>query len=246
MMDLHCHVDLYPDYGKVLSNIEDSGFYVLSVTTVPSAYEGTTKLTCGLKKCRTALGLHPQLAHKRKNELPLFDRFASDTRFIGEIGLDGSRGYREHMEDQLMVFNHVLKTCELYNDKILTIHSLNAVDEVLACLRNHPRAGTPILHWFLAKKKQVVEAVGLGCYFSIGPAMLTSKRAKSVIAWIPRDRVLLETDGPFAQLDGQPLYPSDTSTVINYLAVEWDVSLDIAYDQLKTNLIHLLDVEKNF
>lgn len=244
MMDLHCHVDLYPDFDKVLSNIQDSGFYVLSVTTVPSAYEGTAKLTRNLKKCRTALGLHPQLAHQRKNELPLFDRFAPETRFIGEIGLDGSREYKEYMEDQLEVFNHVLKTCELYNDKILTIHSLNAVDEVLACLRGHPRAGRPILHWFLATKKQVLEAVGLGCYFSIGPAMLTSKRAKSVIAWIPRDRVLLETDGPFAQLDDKPLYPSDTSTVINYLAVEWGVSLGIVYEQLKINLIHLLDIER--
>ena len=76
--------------------------------------------------------------------------------------------------------------------------------------------------------------------------MLASKRAKNVIGWIPKDRVLLETDGPFAQLDGQPLYPSDTSKVINYLSVLWDVSLDIVYDQFKINLIQLLDIERNF
>ena len=29
MMDLHCHVDLYPDHGEILNDIEDSGYYVL-------------------------------------------------------------------------------------------------------------------------------------------------------------------------------------------------------------------------
>ncbi|MDF5463555.1 TatD family deoxyribonuclease, partial [Vibrio parahaemolyticus] len=71
MMDMHCHVDLYPEHQKVLDDIERSNYYVLSVTTVPSAFEGTVNLTKGLKHCKTALGLHPQLAHLRKNELPI-------------------------------------------------------------------------------------------------------------------------------------------------------------------------------
>lgn len=45
MMDLHCHVDLYPDHSEILSDIENSGYYVLSVTTVPSAFNGTAHLT---------------------------------------------------------------------------------------------------------------------------------------------------------------------------------------------------------
>lgn len=236
MMDMHCHVDLYQDHSKILKDISDCGFYVLSVTTVPSAFEGTSSLTREIKHCRTALGLHPQLAHQRKNELPLFDKLIRETRYIGEVGLDGSKGFKEHFDDQLTVFNHILKKCEEYNDKIITIHSLNAVNEVLDCLRQHQRAGTPILHWFLATKKQVEEATALGCYFSIGPAMLSSARARKLISWLPRDRVLLETDGPFAMYKGNITYPSNTVSVMEYLADEWEATIDSIGDKLQLNL----------
>ncbi|EHY0929287.1 Qat anti-phage system TatD family nuclease QatD [Vibrio parahaemolyticus] len=240
MMDMHCHVDLYPDYQQILNDIKNTGFYVLSVTTVPSAFEGTNSLTRDIKHCRTALGLHPQLAHQRKNELPLFDKLIAETRYIGEIGLDGSREYKEHISDQLFVFNHILKKCESYKNKILTIHSLNAVDEVLNCLESHPKSGKPILHWLLATKKQVTKATELGCYFSIGPAMLTSDRAKKVISWLPKDRILLETDGPFAKLKGNIVYPSDVTSVCLYLAELWSTSTVQVTEQIRSNLRSLV------
>jgi len=240
MMDLHCHVDLYPDYEKILADIESSGYYVLSVTTVPSAFKGTEALTEKLNNCRTALGLHPQLAHQRHNELPLFDSLCSDTRYIGEIGLDGSKGYSEHMEVQQVVFEHILSKCCEFDDKILTIHSLNAVEGVLELLSMYPTAGTPILHWFLATKKQVNRAVELGCYFSVGPAMLNSTRAKKVISWLPENRVLLETDGPFGKVEGRPALPSDVELVIQFLSELWARPIRHVQSDLKSNLKKLV------
>lgn len=240
MMDLHCHVDLYPDHGRVLNDIASTGFYVLSVTTVPSAYRGTVALTEKLSNCRTALGLHPQLAHQRHNELSLFDSLCCETRYIGEIGLDGSKGYSEHIEVQKIVFEHILSKCCEYEDKILTIHSLNAVNEVLSLLTVYKNAGKPILHWFLATKKQVNCAVELGCYFSIGPAMINSERAKKVISWLPQERILLETDGPFAKVKGKPVYPSDVISVSKYLSELWDKPIEEVSDQLKLNLKNLV------
>lgn len=241
MMDMHCHVDLYPDHDEILNDIRKTGFYVLSVTTVPSAFEGTKNLTLGIKHCRTALGLHPQLAHQRKNELVIFDKFVSDTRYIGEIGLDGSRGFKEHFDDQIQVFSHILKKCESYNDKILTIHSLNAVDDVLTTLSEYPNAGKPILHWFLATKRQIDVAVQLGCFFSIGPAMLYSERAKKVINWLPMGRILLETDGPFATVNGRILFPSDTAMIIQFLSALWNLSTDEVSRQIGSNLKSLVN-----
>ena len=240
MMDLHCHVDLYPDYGEILSDIENSGYYVLSVTTVPSAFRGTVALAENLTNCRTALGLHPQLAHQWHKELPLFDSLCNETRYIGEIGLDGSKGYAEHIDVQRLVFEHILKKCCEFDDKILTIHSLNAVDDVLDLLKKYPNSGTPILHWFLATKKQVTKAIELGCYFSVGPAMINSSRAKKVISWLPRNKVLLETDGPFAKTDGKPALPSDVVLVIRYLSVLWGKPIDQIQDDLKLNLKNLV------
>ena len=236
MMDLHCHVDLYPDHDEILSDIKNSGYYVLSVTTVPSAFKGTVALTESLTNCRTALGLHPQLAHRRLNELSLFDSLCADTRYIGEVGLDGSKGYAEHIETQQLVFKHILNKCCEFDDKILTIHSLNAVDEVLELLSMYPKSGTPILHWFLATKKQVSNAVELGCYFSVGPAMINSGRAKKIISWLPQNRVLLETDGPFAKTGGKPALPSDVVLVIRFLSELWGRTIEQVQDELKLTL----------
>lgn len=244
MMDLHCHVDLYLDHQEILNDIKQSNFYVLSVTTVPSAWEGTVKLTEGLMHCKTALGLHPQLAHLRQNELPLFDKVVSETRYIGEIGLDGSRGYKEHIDTQLLVFKHILSKCESFDNKILTIHSLNAVEQTLNCLKQFPKSGKPILHWFLGTKKQVLEAVELGCYFSIGPAMLQSARGKKIISWLPLNRVLLETDGPFAKVNGKVMFPSNVNLVIEYLNHHWSLDTQSIYDQLSKNLALLLSEKR--
>lgn len=243
MMDMHCHVDLYPDHARILNDIQQSDYYVLSVTTVPSAFEGTEALTRDMSKCKTALGLHPQLAHLRKNELALFDQLVPRTRYIGEIGLDGSKGYKEYFNDQIEVFTHILKTCEVYDDKILTIHSLNATAEVLNKLKAYPKAGTPVLHWFLGTKKQVVEAVEFGCFFSIGPAMLTSARARKVISWLPQDRILLETDGPFAKVNGELIFPSNVDSVIDYLTSEWGVNKNQVVKLLLSNLNCLVSLK---
>lgn len=240
MMDLHCHVDLYPDHSEILNDIKNSGYYVLSVTTVPSAFKGTVALTEGLANCRTALGLHPQLAHQRVNELSLFDSLCGGTRYIGEVGLDGSRGYAEHIKTQKLVFEYILNKCCEFDDKILTIHSLNAIDEVLALLRKYPNSGTSILHWFLATKKQVNYAVELGCYFSVGPAMINSVRGKKVISWLPKNRVLLETDGPFAKLNGNPSLPSDVVIVIRFLSELWGKTIEQVQGELKLNFKNLV------
>ncbi|MFC6439813.1 Qat anti-phage system TatD family nuclease QatD [Bowmanella sp. JS7-9] len=241
MMDLHCHVDLYPDHSEVLNDLRECNYYVLSVTTVPSAWRGTVKLTEGIARCKTALGLHPQLAHLRKNELAIFDELVCETRYIGEIGLDGSKGYIPYIADQLYVFNHILEKCTQFNDKILSIHSLNATEQVLECLKAHPYAGIPILHWFLGTKKQVIEATEHGCFFSVGPAMLNSNRGLKVASWLPPDRVLLETDGPFAKVDNSPLLPSQAKLAIHELALLWKTSTENVVAQLKRNIVLLLN-----
>lgn len=240
MMDMHCHIDLYKDYERVLAKASESKCYVLSVTTTPSAWTKTNKICSKYPRVRTALGLHPQLAHERHLELDLFDRLAGRTRYIGEIGLDGSKEYREHLNIQLKVFRHILKVCSNFRDKILSIHSRGAVDQVLDNLEELNVNSVPILHWFTGTEKQLVRAIKQGCWFSIGPSMLKSKRSRDLIMLMPRDRVLLETDGPFGTYNGQILEPSDVYHMSLYLAGAWGVSEDSIGAQLTSNLKTIL------
>ncbi|MBY0432060.1 MAG: TatD family hydrolase, partial [Rhodospirillales bacterium] len=71
-VDFHCHLDLYPDPAAAVRACQESGAYVLSVTTTPKAWRGTVALAKECSRIRTSLGLHPQIAHERIRELALF------------------------------------------------------------------------------------------------------------------------------------------------------------------------------
>ena len=221
MIDFHAHIDLYPDPHAVLNQCVSERLYVLSVTTTPSAWSGTSDLAKNAPRVRTALGIHPQLAHERAGELPLFAELLPRVNYVGEIGLDGSPELRTHWPRQQQVFSRVLELCTRVGGRIMTIHSRRAATAVLDQLSDHPNAGTPILHWFSGSQKELRRAVDLGCWFSVGPAMLSGKKGRQLALAMPKDRLLTESDGPFARLDGQPARPADVHKAVDVLAGLW-------------------------
>jgi TatD DNase family protein len=174
---------------------------VLSVTTPPSAWYGTVALAEGTRHVRTALGLHPDIAHERKGELQLFVTLLADTRYVGEVGLDGAPEFKPYCPDQISVFSGVLGACERRGGRVLTVHSRRAATAVLDALEAHPKAGTAILHWFSGSQRELKRAIDLGCWFSVGPAMNRRQRGRSLVERMPHDRVLPESDGPFVQVN---------------------------------------------
>ena len=239
MIDFHCHLDLYPDPHAIARECVARGLYILSVTTTPSAWAGTAALAHQAPRIRTALGLHPQIAHERKGELPLFERLLPKVRYVGEIGLDGGPEYKRHWRDQVFVFTRILELCAGVGGRVLTIHSRRAAVSVLDALEAHPGAGTPILHWFSGTQRELARAVDLDCWFSVGPAMLASEKGRALAAKMPRDRLLTETDGPFAQLEGSTALPWDAERAIALLADMWTEPETAVRDRLATNLRRL-------
>jgi len=189
---------------------------------------------------RTALGLHPQLAHERFSELSLFESLLGETRYVGEIGLDGSPAYRQYADIQRKVFNRALDASCEHGGRIYSIHSRGAAEAVISALRQHGCGDTAVLHWFSGTPKDLQDAIAIGCWFSVGPAMLRSKNGRGLVADMPRDRVLTETDGPFAKRVKRPLMPTDVREAIVDLAQQWSVTEAEVDAQLNNNLKELL------
>jgi TatD DNase family protein len=240
MIDFHCHLDLYPDPHAVAASAQDYRVAVLSVTTTPSAFTGTATLATQRPAIRTALGLHPEIAHQRAHELPLFDKLVATTAFVGEIGLDGSARFAHTRTSQTDVFAHILRSCADVGGRILSIHSRNAVEPVLDALRANRRAGTPVLHWFTGSARQAQNAIDQGCWFSIGTPMLKTAKGRQLVGGLPRDRLLTETDGPFATRDGRPLVPCDVAGTIGLLAELWAVPTSEVDAKITANVQDLL------
>ena len=239
MIDFHCHLDLYPNPRAVARTCAERGLYILSVTTTPSAWSGTEALACGASRIRTALGLHPQLAHQRKGELPLFEKLIGETRYVGEVGLDGAPEFKSHWADQLSVFRRVLEICRASGGRVLSLHSRRAAGSVLDALAAVPGAGTPVLHWFSGSGHDLSRAIDMGCWFSVGPAMLRGEKGRQLVSQMPRDRILTESDGPFAQLDGRSMWPWEAANAIADLSQLWQMSSEAVLRQLLSNLAEL-------
>lgn len=240
MIDFHCHLDLYPNPADVVEHSKRRGLYVLSVTTTPSAWNDTNALAHDTSRIWTALGLHPQIAHRRHSELSIFDELLPQVRYVGEIGLDGAPEYRQHWDTQVAVFEHILAKCSEAGGRIMTIHSRRASREVLDRVREFPDAGTFILHWFSGSSRDLDRAIKLGCWFSVGPVMLKGERGRALVSRMPPERVLTESDGPFAQLEEGAVFPWQMDLAIRELSKVWSLSHDAVDQMLLANLRKLL------
>lgn len=238
-VDMHCHLDLYSNPKMEIERAGESGAYILSVTTTPSAWLQTRALASRYPRIKTALGLHPQLAGERIRELSLFDRLLPEARYVGEVGLDGGEGCRGFWDSQVEVFNHVLNSCAEQGGRILTIHSRNAATEVMDSLATHAGFGIAILHWFSGTKKELARAIEMDCWFSVGSAMVNGAKGRELVKLMPPERILTETDGPFAKLHGQALVPAQCGGIVQYLSQAWGISTDETSKKILNNLREL-------
>ncbi|MDR5797975.1 TatD family hydrolase [Caballeronia sp. LZ008] len=240
-VDMHCHLDLYPDHQALIAESDRERIATLAVTTTPKAWARNAEMASASSHVRVALGLHPQLVKEREAEIVLFERLLSESRYVGEVGLDAGPRYYGSFEAQERVFDRVLRACAEHGDKILTVHSVRAVGRVLRHIENKlpsDRARV-ILHWFTGSASDARRAVELGCFFSVNSEMLKSAKHRALVAALPIDRIITETDGPFVQSEGRPVRPrSVIGTTAEIAAILGWTQDDIA-KQIVSNLVTL-------
>lgn len=123
----------------------------------------------------------------------------------------------------------------------MSIHSRGAEQKVVQLIALAGPVGVPVLHWYSGALGTLEDACKLGCWFSVGPAMLAGEKGRRLAARMPMDRVLPETDGPFAKLGSAPLMPWQAMDISHTLAELWGVDLQHARAQLSANLERLLN-----
>ncbi|MCZ7616787.1 MAG: TatD family hydrolase [Myxococcota bacterium] len=236
MIDFHCHIDLYPDPAAVLDEAVRRQCYVFAVTTTPLAWVGTNRVINAAPGVQVGLGLHPELVVERAREVARFGELVAEARCIGEIGLDGSQRHRESLPLQLDVFRTILEAVANDGGRVMSIHSRGAATETLDELERHVGPSTPVLHWFSGTQLELRRAVELGCWFSVGPAMLKGGKGRKLVEFMPADRVLTETDGPFTRNGKEPLFPWDAEKAEQALGRIWRTGASETRQRLRDNL----------
>jgi TatD DNase family protein len=159
------------------------------------------------------VGVHPGVGEAlAEYDEDTFNELLGQTAYVGEIGLDGTA--RDSMPQQQRVFHSIVSQLR-ERPRLTSIHSAGATREVLTVLEETPIKGA-ILHWWLGSEELTARAVATDAYFSVNAS---SVRRRDILALIPVDRLLFETDHPDGnRASRKPKRPGNISDVESALA----------------------------
>ncbi len=233
LIDTHCHLGVYPDPVAVLRDAQSTHTQIVAVTEDPDEYRRLRTRLGSRPDIDVALGLHPlRAASFTPNDLARFFRFVPQCKWIGEVGLDFSRVGVSTRKQQLRVFDMVLTEAQPGRHP-LTVHSRGAEKDVIGRLID---AKLPaVLHWYSGSLGPLDDALAAGLYFSFNTAMTVSKRFPALLRSIPKERILLETDGPYAKTRGRVTHPHELTDVVKAFAHGWGITPEAATEIIVDN-----------
>lgn len=239
--DTHIHVDLFKERHKMLELLNNSMVYSIAVTNLPLIFQNNKLRIPETKYLKHALGYHPELVEEYPDLLPVFRREIRNTRYIGEIGIDGSFKNKNSLVKQEEIFSSIIMECNTIGGKILTVHSRKAEKRVLEILDRQLNCKV-ILHWFSGNKNQVQIGKERGYYFSINPRMLTTKGGRELILIVPLNQLLVESDSPFGVCEREMNYPKIFSIIVKEISGIKKISPELVINQLEKNFRELIKI----
>ena len=99
-----------------------------------------------------------------------------------------------------------------------------------------------VLHWYTGPLSLVDDALQAGLCFSINIAMTRSRKFPPLVQAIPRDRIFLETDGPYAKDRGRPARPDGLNDLATTLGRFWGTDLAETTRIVSANQMRFLSV----
>ena len=131
---------------------------------------------------------------------------------IGEIGLDNV-WCAVDMDIQREVFCRQLELASRLQKPVI-LHTKGMEQEVLHTIRQYPNRY--LVHWYSCKT-HLQDYISMGCWFTVGPDVLTNDAVKELAQTVPLDRLLIESDGleALSWAQGKELTPCDYPKVMN-------------------------------
>ncbi len=231
MIDVHCHFDMAKNPERYISDNERRKIITIGMTNLPSHFQMGAKHVKRYQYIRLALGMHPLRAKEHAKEYSKFKQYVDYTSYIGEVGLDFSREGFATKQIQIKSFEFVLD-CIRTKNKILSLHSRRAEKETLEMLIGKEIENV-IFHWYSGSLNVLRNIVNSGFFFSINSAMIQSDNGKKIIAEIPQELILTETDFPY--VDGSNIF-----NVHSYLSELWGISNVDVENLIDSNLKRLI------
>ncbi|WP_308388973.1 TatD family hydrolase [Acidithiobacillus sp. AMEEHan] len=230
LIDSHCHLDhedFAQDRAEVLARSRAAGVRAWVVPAYsPRCWSRLDSLRAGERGVVAAFGVHPCfLADLRVGDWERLEALLGNAAAVGEVGLDRGTGAAD-LAQQLPILERQLAIARAHGLPVI-LHARKTTEELLQLLRRHrPVAG--VLHSFSGSFEQAQKAIDLGLSLGFGGAIThpRAQRLRRVLAALPQDAIVLETDAPFqaphAQLGerNEPAFLTEILTVAAELRQE--------------------------
>ena len=214
--DSHCHLN-FPELVSQLPAIRQAMLQAqvdraLCICTTLEEFDGVHALALAYDNFWCSVGVHPDnegIAEPSVEDL-LHRAALARVVAIGETGLDyygmeerkGGRSIAdlEWQRERFRTHIRAARACA----KPLVIHTRSASNDTLAILRDEGEDGAGnraggVFHCFTESAEVARAALDLGYYISFS-GIITFKSAqdlRDVVAFVPMDRMLIETDSPY-------------------------------------------------
>lgn len=234
IIDTHTHLDdaaFLADQDAVLEESRAAGVRrFINIGYAPESWESSRALRDRHPDVDVALGLHPQQAFQ------FGPKFARDLSHaiqdlgavaVGETGFDFARS-EPSLSEQERAFRGQLEIAA--SERLPTIiHQREASDALIAELDRWPNLAPIVLHSFDGTHRLADWALERGCFIGIGG--LATRRGstllRELLATLPVDRLLLETDAPYLSPPGTSSRrntPANLPAIAVMLAPLWHLS----------------------
>lgn len=205
IFDTHAHYDdgaFDEDREQLLAELAAHG--IARVVNVGSDFEANEKTLALAQKydfMKAAFGIHPEFADKLNEEN--FKRVEELCRMdacvaVGEIGLD-CYWLEPDVSIQKIWFERQMELAKRIG-KPIVVHSREAAASTYDMMKAaNARDIGGVIHCFSYSKEMAKQFLDMGFFIGIGGVLTfkNSKKLKEVVAYVPMEHIVLETDCPY-------------------------------------------------
>ena len=274
LFDSHTHLNLSgfdKDREEVLERSLKEGVFMINVGTLYENSKKAVEMSHQYKEgVWAAVGIHPshtfpslkdpQEINQTRAEVPeqVFDdrfyKLAQDGKVvaIGECGLDysylkdlDSEKQKEYIQKEKQVFRqHISLAKEL--KKGLIVHTRDVYEEAMSEIKNIYPDASGVFHFFTGTAEQAKAILEAGFYIGLSGVITYGTNYDEMILSLPLDRILIETDAPYAAPNpyrGQRNEPAYVKYVAEKISRLKGVMPNDVYDITTQNACNLFKIK---
>ncbi len=203
-VDSHCHLDfpeLKQDLPHILANMRQNQVeHALCVSVNMPDWQGIMAMVEPHPELSASVGVHPDYEDTPETSVEELVRLAQHPKVvaIGETGLDYYR-LSEPLEWQRARFRTHIQAA-VAAQLPLIIHTRNASEDTIRLMKEEGAQHCGgVMHCFTETKEVASQALDLGFYISLSGIVTfkSAQQVQEVAAYVPLDRLLIETDSPY-------------------------------------------------